>query len=233
MYFSKISLRSDAPLRELQKIQVHGYRLHMTIWKIMSDRQDAVKREFLYRLETNLGRPFFYVVSAQPPADDRGVWQIATRPYDPVVREGERYSFVLRANAVRTPNQREHPRKRPRVDIVLEAQRQLQKDGVPRHSWPSAMQMAQEHGSLWLQQRGESCGFAVVTAAEGETALIAESYERQKFVKQKSKDNVVLSVVDFRGVLQVTNPIVFREKLMSGIGRGKAFGCGLLLVRRA
>ncbi len=44
---------------------------------------------------------------------------------------------------------------------------------------------------------------------------------------------IALSTLDFEGQLQVTDPDHFlRNGLPAGIGPAKAFGCGLLLVRR-
>ena len=41
------------------------------------------------------------------------------------------------------------------------------------------------------------------------------------------------SVLDFEGVLEVTDPMRFLAALVNGFGRARAFGCGLMLIRRA
>ena len=41
------------------------------------------------------------------------------------------------------------------------------------------------------------------------------------------------STVDFQGLLQITDPQRFKAMLFKGLGPSKAFGCGLMLVRRA
>jgi len=38
--------------------------------------------------------------------------------------------------------------------------------------------------------------------------------------------------VRFDGLLRITDPDAFRATLIRGIGPAKAFGCGLMLVRR-
>jgi CRISPR system Cascade subunit CasE len=38
--------------------------------------------------------------------------------------------------------------------------------------------------------------------------------------------------VDFEGTIEITDPGIFVEALFTGIGPAKAFGCGLMLVRR-
>lgn len=236
MYISRISPRPDASPRAISKILEDGYHSHAVVWEIMSGGRNNIARNFLYRQEIVNGRPLLYVVSEQPPAADLGMWSITSKPYEPLIREGDRYSFVLRANPVRTPNKREEPHKRKRLDVVLEAQTQLQQIGKPRTEWPSVSQLAQEYGTQWLLQRQESCGFTIATSVEGVPAVIAEAYERQKFSKHKSHyggSKIAIASIDFRGILHVTDAALFRDKLWNGIGRGKAFGCGLLLIRRA
>jgi CRISPR system Cascade subunit CasE len=49
---------------------------------------------------------------------------------------------------------------------------------------------------------------------------------------QRSNRGISLSTLDFEGSLTVTDPADFLNALLSGIGPAKAFGCGLLLVRR-
>jgi CRISPR system Cascade subunit CasE len=230
MYISKIVPRQDASPAAIRQVVADDYQPHVVLWKIMSGGR-TMNRSFTYRLESETSGPFFYVVSEQPPADDLGAWSISTRAYEPVLREEEHYSFVLRANPVRTPHN--HERQRKRHDIILDARHKLREAGIPRSQWPTNMQLAQEQGFLWLQQRAESCGFSIATSGEGAPIALVESYSQQKFFKKKGTTPVTLSVLDFRGILKVTNPILFREKLFNGIGRGKAFGCGLMLIRRA
>lgn len=43
---------------------------------------------------------------------------------------------------------------------------------------------------------------------------------------------ISLSTLDFEGELSVTDPGIFLSALFKGIGPAKAFGCGLMLVRR-
>ncbi len=46
------------------------------------------------------------------------------------------------------------------------------------------------------------------------------------------KGQMRFSTVDFSGELSVVGPAAFGGALRDGIGHAKAFGCGLLLVRR-
>ncbi len=43
---------------------------------------------------------------------------------------------------------------------------------------------------------------------------------------------VELRIVQFDGLLEVTDPARFGESLLGGIGSGKGFGCGMLSLAR-
>ena len=43
---------------------------------------------------------------------------------------------------------------------------------------------------------------------------------------------MTLGVATFEGVLEVTDPDALRRALTHGIGRGKAYGCGLMTLAR-
>jgi CRISPR system Cascade subunit CasE len=43
---------------------------------------------------------------------------------------------------------------------------------------------------------------------------------------------IELATVDFEGTLEVADPARFLDALVRGVGPAKAFGCGLMLVRR-
>ena len=69
---------------------------------------------------------------------------------------------------------------------------------------------------------------AVQTLANAK--LQVDAYEQSK--ASKRDHNIRFSAVDFSGELLVTNPELFQPALCNGLGHAKAFGCGLLLVRR-
>lgn len=49
---------------------------------------------------------------------------------------------------------------------------------------------------------------------------------------RKQGTDVVLHTADMQGTLKVTGPDSLRAAIVGGVGRGKAYGCGLLLLRR-
>ena len=42
----------------------------------------------------------------------------------------------------------------------------------------------------------------------------------------------MFGVMDFSGMLEVKDPARFLTQLAQGFGRARAFGCGLMLIRR-
>ncbi len=87
----------------------------------------------------------------------------------------------------------------------------------------------------WLKKKGDSNGFELVTgeSVNGRERLKfqAEGY-RWHAMPNKGR-NAGFSTVDFEGELRVTEPILFKELLFKGVGPAKAFGCGLMMIRRA
>jgi CRISPR system Cascade subunit CasE len=83
-----------------------------------------------------------------------------------------------------------------------------------------------EAGRAWLARQGETHGFAL----SGEVGI--DGYEPVRIARDDRPD-ARFSRVDFSGVLTVENPHAFLPALATGFGRARAFGCGLMLIRRA
>ena len=61
--------------------------------------------------------------------------------------------------------------------------------------------------------------------------MVIDGY--QTHVSSYKKGNKIrYSTLDYRGILTVTEVVGFEKVLMEGIGKAKAFGCGLMLIRR-
>jgi len=55
----------------------------------------------------------------------------------------------------------------------------------------------------------------------------------QHKTRKKSQSQLIsYSTVDYEGVLTVSDPELLLAQLSIGLGRAKAFGCGLMLIRR-
>ena len=75
-----------------------------------------------------------------------------------------------------------------------------------------------------------------VLAAGGEmeaNAVRVDGYQVLRPPRGKSAREMHIGVLDFEGTLTLLQPAAFLERLSGGFGRAKAFGCGLMLIRRA
>lgn len=237
MFFSLIT---PTPGREREAAHAWAradgpYAEHQWLWNFFPSVAGS-SRDFLFRRRDQEGLPRFYVVSQRPPLTSSPALRVTTQDYAPQLSKGEWLEFELRANPVVT-----HSRagKRMRHDVVIEAkktllaQRGLQKwqDWTPDRldnegradPRPDLYALIQEHAGSWLAKRGEQHGFALA-----EDRLSVEAYQQHG----GKKGQLRISTVDFKGLLQVTAPELLVKALKEGIGHAKAFGCGLLLVRR-
>lgn len=83
----------------------------------------------------------------------------------------------------------------------------------------------------WFAAKGKKNGFQLMREEKsGRLKFQAESY-RWHALPRKGKA-AGFSSVDFDGEIEVLDPNKFIPALFNGIGPAKAFGCGLMLVRR-
>ncbi|MFI4939730.1 MAG: type I-E CRISPR-associated protein Cas6/Cse3/CasE [Burkholderiales bacterium] len=97
---------------------------------------------------------------------------------------------------------------------------------------PLLYELVQKHCAEWLDEVAKRNGFEIALTDEKEPQrkLQVDAYEQTKAGKRDH--NIRFSAVDFSGELHVTSPELFQLALCNGLGHAKAFGCGLLLVRR-
>lgn len=77
----------------------------------------------------------------------------------------------------------------------------------------------------WLKERAGKLGFAV-ESDDGTLGVQIVQREVKKFNRQGK--TVTLTVVTYEGVLRITDSALFADAMRNGIGRGKAYGCGLI-----
>ncbi|MCX6698350.1 MAG: type I-E CRISPR-associated protein Cas6/Cse3/CasE, partial [Methanomicrobiales archaeon] len=184
---------------------------------------DLRKRDFIYRQDTVHGLPAFFCVSDRAPINREGIWLVESKPYAPVVKKGQVFSFVLRANPIRAKRDDEH--KQHRHDVVMEVKNRLkEKPGV----LPREADIVQQAGFVWLAQKGDANGFSI--RAED---IRADGYLQHRFKNTRGDHEIRISTLDFTGLLMVTDPDQFVQALFTGIGPAKGFGCGMMMIKRA
>lgn len=79
----------------------------------------------------------------------------------------------------------------------------------------------------WLEKRAGNLGFSL-----GKDSFDVTKSEWARFYKKGERTVSILSV-SFEGILEVKDAEVFKKTLSEGVGRGKAYGMGLLTIMRA
>lgn len=224
MIISKASLsRAPGTQGSLAKVLLagaHGDLNHGLVWSLFS-RADQEHRDFLFR-QSDEGS--FIIVSQREPEDPHGLWNVAPKPYEPELNPGDRLRFVLRANpAISVPQ----PGKARglRADAIMHAKSKL--DPAARKAFGT--EDVARVGLDWLLKRGAAIG-----AAFDADTCCATGYQQVRIPRGKRQPAVEFSVIDYEGTLTVTDPDKLMVALFSGkgLGKAKAYGCGLMLIRR-
>jgi len=229
MYISRVSLKRDAgstgALAALLTALPEAHNAHKLVWSLFGDRRGRT-RDFLYRIQSERGPGHFLIVSAQRPEDRHDLWRIETKDYAPSLVVGERLGFSLRANpAIRSrKGAAEGKGAGRRHDVVMNLKRPKSERPADDRPDPALIFIA---GFRWLADRIERNGF---TVAEHECRVAG--YIQHVVPRAPDRRPIRFTSLDFDGALTVTDPAHLRRALFRGIGPAKAFGCGLLLVRR-
>lgn len=176
-----------------------------------SDSDGWSSERKLWRLDTLNGRPVLLLLSESRPDLTSAAEQFGTggkwesRSYDAFlsgIRTGERRRFRLTANPVIA--KKDETGKRGKV--------------------LSHVTVAQQE--KWLADRAVKNGFSLV---EDEYTVTASRWVSFRKGNEDGRQ-VSFHSVTFEGILTVTDADAFRKTLCEGIGREKAYGCGLLTV---
>ena len=87
-------------------------------------------------------------------------------------------------------------------------------------------QFIQREGLAWLRRQGAAGGFDF-----DEAGVAVDGYEPLT-IRHNAGGAVKLTAIEFDGMLTVRDPDTFLVRVARGFGRGKAFGLGLMLLRR-
>ena len=141
------------------------------------------------------------------------------------IQNGGRYRFRLLANPVR----RVHRRATLDLDSQSTRQRVENAGAVGKR-----VELTREADQVaWLERRAEAGGFAVLTvrpfpADRDIPSLLAAG--ATKMDGRRDGGKLTFGNVLFEGTLGVIDAGHFRNAVATGIGPGKAFGCGLLSI---
>lgn len=165
--------------------------------------------DVLWRLDSLNGNLFMLIMSKDEPEltnfckqfSNKTEWE--TRDYDQLIERLENenvWRFRLTANPTKSVKAKGDKRGKVTAHITV------------------------QHQKNWLIEKGKTCGFEVLT----DSFDVVQS-KWYRFYKHGNNYVTLLSVI-YEGVLKVTDKEAFKSALISGIGRGKAYGMGMMTV---
>lgn len=204
MYLSRVLLNLSK--RKTQMAFVSPNKFHGAVEEAFPEKE----KRTLWRVDTLRGKHYLLILSVSKPDLSGIVEQFGypgvggeTREYDGLldrIKKGSVWRFRLAANPVHSL-------------------------GTERGRGKVAAHVSEKYQMEWLMKQSEKKGFCILP----ESLCVRES-NWKIFNKKNSPQKVRLLQVVFEGVLQVEDVEIFKDTLVNGIGRGKAYGMGLLTI---
>jgi CRISPR system Cascade subunit CasE len=207
--------------RDARKLLSSPQAMHAAILSGFADARPSEEGRVLWRLDTysphrvvlftaSPDKPDFTHIVEQAGWPTTECWQ--TRPYNGLLdslRPGQRWQFRLTANPVRSGRTENCNNTKPLAHVTVAQQEK------------------------WLLDRTERHGFRILPTShrDGDEAVPnVQVVDRGTKRFDRKGRNVTIAKATFEGTLEVTNPEALRQALRFGIGRAKAYGCGLLTL---
>ena len=215
MYLSRIALNTNR--KDTMAALASPQKLHAAVESSFPPSYEKTNRN-LWRIDRLNNNIYLLVLSAKKPdflhIIDQFGWPGAEQKWEAKdyttllgqIKEGQTWQFRLRANPVHCVIKNDDTQK----------QEEKQRGKIYAH-------VTVEQQSKWLLDRGERYGFK----------LNIDSFRVvQRDIKRFKRNNVfiTLSIVTYEGILEVTDAALLRSTLTNGVGRAKAYGCGLLTI---
>jgi len=206
MYLSQCVLNTVRP--------VNPYLLHKKIWKLFPGQQDE-ERSFLFRVE-NLGQAGPQKILLQsrhkPQAVKGDLLLLQSKEINLTgIKAQSKLRFMLRANPTKKiKDQKGKPTNQGKVRVPLIDEIEI---------------------NNWLKRQLKDC------AGIDDNELSILRQDLLSFSKSRSKDKQQyfgkIQTVTYSGIITTSDHQLLMDKIYSGIGPAKAFGCGLLSIAKA
>jgi CRISPR system Cascade subunit CasE len=228
MYLSRLTV--DPTSREFRRDYADVCEMHRTVMSAFGQITDGTPARqahgVLWRLDTSQ-RGFTQLVQSSNEPD----WgrlptgylaappQVRTlQPVLDALAPGRRFAFRIVANPTRTITR---PEAQPRADG-----KRPQGRNVPLRK--------PEDQIRWLVRQGERFGFAIPTGINGQPdAAPSPCPTTVGRIRTEDSRPITIEPVRFDGHLIVTDPSALSAAIRDGIGRAKAYGCGMISLAPA
>ncbi|MUN54870.1 type I-E CRISPR-associated protein Cas6/Cse3/CasE [Kocuria koreensis] len=212
----------DPKSREAVRILSNPRRVHGELARL-TDGMKYAQGRLLWRLD-RLGEQIVLHIVTPAPVDlaelNGRIGRLGSQPASldlgaalAKVRPGQRLRFSLRANVIK--------------HVVRAGSTNASKPHLTRGK-PMGL-IKEEEQQEWLVRQGERFGFSV-----DRREVVARTLPQERIGKWtadgRRERTVTLNVVQFDGILTVTDPERLLAGLSQGIGKGKAYGFGMLTI---
>lgn len=201
MYLIKVEMARYLP--EVRHALADCQKMHQLVTGLFdAARQDA---NILYRTNFVANQLHLYLYASIPvtePAAKR--YRIAQRDLTPWLEQlqpGQYLKFDLIAS----------PSKKVSMDGQKNSRRRILREPGERQAW--------------LERKAEQSGFAICQVMEQEQIHVSGKHHAEK------GGTMYHDAYHYQGVLQITDSEAFRRSLQKGIGSGKAYGFGMILIK--
>jgi len=211
VYLSRIRL--DSNRKETKLIVSSPQRVHAIVEGCFDEYREAERGRTIWRLDYLNGNLYLLIVSEFVPNFSNCAEQLCkhgetgqTKDYVSFlsyIKNGQELRFRFRGNPVHS--------------VVSDYGK---RGKVMPH-------VSEHHKKEWLIKKSDANGFAV----DYDSFIIVETGQ-QRFYRSGEKNAVKLVFATYEGILSVTDRELFINALCKGIGRGKAYGCGLITVMK-
>lgn len=213
MYLTRMYLNMRR--REAVRLLSSPQRMHAAVMSAFPPSDGESEGRVLWRVDRYPDRMALFVLSPdEPDMSDlvlQAGWQSGemwqTRPYGPLLGSleiGQRWAFRLMANPTYSGRREGWADTKPRGHTTVKQQEQ------------------------WLLDRCARWGISVPDGPADSRELRISDRHTVRF--RRGNGQVVLATATFEGLLEIDDADALRRVLTDGVGRGKAYGCGLLTL---
>ena len=210
IYLSYLLLNQNKP--EVRRALGNAYEMHRTIMRAFDDGTQAPAREefgILYRLFDTSGLKLYVMHQAE--ADWSKIanqgFTLAKVANNPKAMDGVMQSLQQGATY--------------KFDLLCAPAKKVKQEG--KHSQRHFLATPEERLE-WLRRKAEQNGFALCEPS------VLESGQQKIFMNKHGCGQSALAAAHFQGELNVLDAERFQSAFANGIGAGKAFGLGMLLL---
>jgi CRISPR system Cascade subunit CasE len=215
MYISRVKL--DAALRSTRSALANPQQMHAMVAQCFDasperrgSGRDSERQRPLWRIDTLKGSTYLLVVSAMAPDFTLLLPQLSSAMHsEALVKDYD--AFLARLAAGKTM----------RFRLCANPVHSVMQAGSPEARGKIFGHVTVQQQKNWLEQRSLKYGFELLS-------FDVVSRGERRFKRQKA--TVTLTVANYEGLLAIRNADLLKAALVEGIGRAKAYGCGLLTL---